>query len=652
MRPPTDRGNIVIERVSPRIEGGRYRPKAIAGDDVEVSADIFRDGPALLLAVVKHRGPSDGDWSEVPMRSLGDDRWAALWQPGEIGRHRYTIEAWTDHFGTWRRDLVRRIEAGQVVDLELEEGALMLEDHEALVPAAAKTMLLEALAAIRGPAGAGGFADARVIAALSPDVSETMRLHHRRTGSSTLDPPLELTVDRERARFGAWYEFFPRSTGTKTRHGTLETAAAHLSRVAEMGFDVVYLPPIHPIGVTNRKGRNNALVARPDDVGVPWAIGGPEGGHDAVHPALGTIEDFDAFVAEAGRLGIEVALDFAIQASPDHPWVTEHPEWFHHRPDGTIKFAENPPKKYEDVLPVNFDIDNAQELWTELKRIVDHWIAHGVKIFRVDNPHTKPFPFWEWLIDSVLQEHPDVIFLAEAFTRPKIMQSLAKHGFTQSYTYFTWRNSKAEVEDYLRELTETEMALYFRPNFFTNTQDILHEYLQTGGPPAFKIRLVLAAMLSPTYGVYSGFELFENTPRESGSEEYLDSEKYELRPRDHRRGPTLAPYIRKINEIRAKHPALSELVNLRFHHADKDSITVFSKTSQGHDPILCVVNLNPFHWEEATVTLDLAALGIEPAASFEVHDLVTGHSFVWQGPRGYVRLDPFEEPAHIFVVRR
>ncbi|HWL65535.1 MAG TPA: alpha-1,4-glucan--maltose-1-phosphate maltosyltransferase, partial [Actinomycetota bacterium] len=418
-----------------------------------------------------------------------------------------------------------------------------------------------------------------------------------------------------------------------------------------LGFDVVYLPPIHPIGAAHRKGKNNTLSAGPDDIGVPWAIGSKDGGHKDIHPDLGTIEDFDSFVTEAGRLGLEVALDFAIQCSPDHPWVKEHPEWFTTRPDGSIQYAENPPKKYQDIYPIDFETNDRVGLWTELKSVLDHWISHGVKIFRVDNPHTKSFPFWEWVIGEITATDPGVIFLSEAFTRPKVMQHLAKLGFTQSYTYFTWRNEKWEIEEYLTELTQSEMAMYFRPNFFANTPDILHEYLQVGGPPAFKIRLILAALLSPSYGLYSGFELFENIPLREGSEEYLNSEKYELKHRDYNSGHSLVPYITRLNELRHKHPALAELTNLRFHNIDKDHLMCFSKTVAGYDPIVVVVNLNPFHWEEGTVNLDLGVLGIEEGQAFEVNDLLTDTTFVWHGSANYVRLDPFEEPAHIFRVR-
>jgi starch synthase (maltosyl-transferring) len=646
-------GDIAIEAIRPSVDDGRFRAKAVVGDRVEVSADIFRDGPDLMQAAIRYRGPGQAKWSTAPMSLLENDRWVGAFHPDQIGRWSYAIEAWTDRFGTWRRQFIKKVEVGDAIELELEEGALLIEAGAASVPAPQRKQLKAAVAAMRAPAEKGspaGFADPRVVAALSDAVHTAMAQYANRKDATTSKPVLELTVDRERARFGAWYEFFPRSTGTAGKHGTFKTAAARLPAVAEMGFDVVYLPPIHPIGAAYRKGKNNTLTPESDDVGSPWAIGGPEGGHTAIHPDLGTIKDFDAFVKTAENLGLDVALDYAIQCSPDHPWVTEHPEWFHHRPDGSIKYAENPPKKYQDVYPVNFDTENKEELWTALKEIVDFWISHGVKIFRVDNPHTKPFTFWEWLIGAVQEEHPEVIFLAEAFTRPKVMKRLAKLGFTQSYTYFTWRNEKFELMEYLTELTQTEMADYFRPNFFTNTPDILHEYLQRGGPPAFKTRLVLAAFLSPTYGVYSGYELFENVPVHEGSEEYLDSEKYEIKVRDWDAPGNLAGYITRVNETRRKHASLSTFRNLHFHGCDKDQIIAFSKRSPHEDAILVVVNLNPFNWEEGTVNLDLDELGISPHEPFVVEDIITGARYTWHGPDNYVRLDPQVEPAHIFRI--
>lgn len=651
MKPYLERGHVVVENVRPLLDCGRYRPKAIVGDEVTVAADVFRDGPDLLRAVVRFRGEGRGArWREAPMTHVGNDAWEGAFIPDRIGRWAFTIQAWTDRFSTWRRDLERRVEAGQEVDLELEEGARLLEECLVPAPARSRERIEAAIAAIRAaPVRSRGESrqDPRVRAALDPRVHALgARLQPRR--DATVHEPLELRVDRERARFGAWYEFFPRSTGTRAKHGTFETAIPELTRIARMGFDVVYLPPIHPIGHTYRKGKNNALERDANDVGSPWAIGAEEGGHDTIHPDLGTIDDFDGFVKEAEEVGLEVALDLAIQCSPDHPWVKQHPEWFHHRPDGTIKYAENPPKKYQDIYPVNFDTENRSELWQEVKRIVDFWKSHGVHIFRVDNPHTKPFAFWEWLIGSVHEENPDVIFLAEAFTRPKVMKGLAKLGFTQSYTYFTWRNTKQELTEYLSELAHTDSVDYFRPNFFVNTPDILHEYLQIGGPPAFKIRLVLAAMLSPSYGIYSGYELFENEPREKGSEEYLHSEKYELKPRNWNRKPNLIGYITRINDIRRRFPALHRLDNLHFHYVDKERMIAFSKSHPSEETVLVVVNLNPFHWEETTLHLDLAALGLDAHKPYKVRDLITDKTFTWRGPSNYVKLDPFEEPAHVF----
>ncbi|MFP5353440.1 MAG: alpha-1,4-glucan--maltose-1-phosphate maltosyltransferase [Actinomycetota bacterium] len=652
MRNDLKRGHVIVERIRPQVDCGRYRAKAIASDRVRISADIFRDGPALLKAVVRFKGPNDAKWQEASLTHVGNDRWEGTFSPTDLGRYQYAIEAWTDHFGTWRRDFLKRVDARQEVSLELEEGARLIESRLKAVAASERKILKAAIDAIRSATGdAREPDDARIVAALDEEVAAVMDRNSDRSGATVSKPALELTVERERARFGAWYEMFPRSTGRKGKHGTFKTAAKALDRVAEMGFDVVYLPPIHPIGETNRKGKNNTLKAGVDDVGSPWAIGSAAGGHKDVHPELGTLADFDAFVAAAERLGLEVALDFAIQCAPDHPWVKEHPDWFHILPDGSIRYAENPPKKYQDIYPVNFDTPDREGLWTELKGVLDHWISHGVKIFRVDNPHTKALPFWEWVINAIQAEHPDVIFLSEAFTRPKVMQSLAKAGFTQSYTYFTWRNHKAEIMEYMEELTRTEMADYFRPNFFANTPDILHEYLQTGGPPAFKIRLVLASLLSPSYGIYSGYELFENVPVKVGSEEYLDSEKYEIKNRDWEASENLTGYITRLNDIRKKNPVLSELTNLDFHHVDKEHLLAFSKSAPGHDSILVVVNLNPYHWEEGMVHLDNESLGLDAGQTFEVHDLLTDTTYMWSTSPNYVRLDPLFEPAHVFQVR-
>jgi starch synthase (maltosyl-transferring) len=645
---PASSGHIVIEAVQPELDGGRFKAKAIIGDRVEVAADIFRDGTAELAAVLRYESPA-GEVAESPMGRGDNDRWSGGFRPAQIGRWRYTIEAWTDHFGTWRRDLEKKAAAGQVAELDLEEGALLIEGRITAVPEPEGGLLKRTVAVMKsGQPGAGN--SPQVAAALSPEVRGIMSLHPDRSGSAT-HRTLELTVDRERARTGAWYEFFPRSTGAEGEHGTFPTASEHLATVAAMGFDVIYLPPIHPIGETHRKGKNNALTPEPDDVGSPWAIGNRFGGHTSVDPNLGTLDDFDAFVAAAERLGLEIALDFAIQCSPDHPWVTEHPEWFHHRPDGSIMHAENPPKKYEDIYPINFDTPDREGLWNELKGVVDFWISHGITIFRVDNPHTKSFAFWEWLIDAVQAERPDVIFLSEAFTRPKVMYRLAKLGFTQSYTYFTWRNSKQELNDYLVELTQTSLVDYFRPNFFTNTQDILTEFLQRGGPPAFKIRLALAALLSPSYGIYSGFEFCENVPLREGSEEYLHSEKYQLRHRDWAQEEgTLIPYVRKINQIRRSHPALGLLANLRFLESHNDHVLAFSKTALGHDPILALVSLNPSNKQEASISLDIPPWELEARPSYRVHELITGDTHEWRPQDNRVLLDPYIEPALIFKV--
>jgi starch synthase (maltosyl-transferring) len=651
MPPRSTYSPIVIEAVRPSVECGLYRAKAIVGDRVTVTADIFRDGTAELRGVIRYRKAGTTRWSEAPLRHEGNDAWSGDFVPDKVGRFQYAIEAWTDDFATWRRDLLKKVDAGQDVSLELQEGAVIIDQRIEKASARDKKKLADAATKLRTPASKGPAdkPDRRLTSALDPALEELVGNNPTRADAAT-SQVFELTVDRERARSGAWYELFPRSTGPAGKHGTFKTATKDLARIADMGFDVVYLPPIHPIGTSFRKGKNNTLEASNDDVGSPWAIGSKEGGHKDIHPDLGTVADFDAFVGAAEKLGLEVALDFAIQCSPDHPWVTDHPEWFVRRPDGSIQYAENPPKKYQDIYPINFATPDREGLWNELRSILEHWISHGVKIFRVDNPHTKAFPFWEWVIGELKAKDPDLIFLAEAFTRPKVMQRLAKLGFTQSYTYFTWRNTKHELVEYMTELTQTDMADYFRPNFFVNTPDILHEYLQAGGPPAFKIRLILAAFLSPTYGIYSGFELFENTPVKEGSEEYLDSEKFEVKHRDYEQHGNLGSYIARVNTIRKKHAATSELTNLTFHETDKEHVVAFSKTGQDGETLVVVVNLNPYFWEEATVHLDLGAVGIASDEPFEVHDLISDTRYVWNGPHNYVRLDPQVEPAHVFLL--
>ncbi|MFD8198710.1 maltotransferase domain-containing protein [Streptomyces sp. NPDC059701] len=645
-------GRIPVRDVHPVVECGRRPAKAVAGETFEVTASVFREGHDAVAANVVLEDPEGRSGPWTPMRELatGTDRFGAEVTPGAPGRWTYRVEAWSDPVATWKHHARIKIPAGIDTGLVLEEGAELYRRAASGVPKDSGRDVVLAAAAV--------LADdtlpvaTRLAAALTPEVDAVLARYPLRELVTTSDP-LPLLVERERALYGAWYEFFPRSEGTAERpHGTFRTAARRLDAIAAMGFDVVYLPPIHPIGTTHRKGRNNTLSAGPDDVGVPWAIGSPEGGHDAVHPDLGTLDDFDAFVTRAGELGLEIALDFALQCSPDHPWVDKHPEWFHHRPDGTIAHAENPPKKYQDIYPIAFDAD-LDGLVTETVRVLRFWMDHGVRIFRVDNPHTKPVVFWERVIGAINRADPDVVFLAEAFTRPAMMHTLAQIGFQQSYTYFTWRNTKQELTEYLTELTG-DAASYMRPNFFANTPDILHAYLQHGGRPAFETRAVLAATLSPTWGIYSGYELCENTPLREGSEEYLDSEKYQLKPRDwdtaQREGRTIAPLITRLNTIRRDHPALHRLRNLRFHHTDNDALIAYSKRA-GSDVVLAVVNLDPHRTQEATISLDMPQLGLDWHESAPFHDELTGETYHW-GRTNYVRLEPGRAPAHVFHVQR
>ena len=588
-RPP----RIQIENVWPQIDGGRYPVKRTVGEAVEVWATIFRDGHEALGAAVLYRPPGTASWQETPLNPVGNDRWTGSFAADRPGRWTFTIQAWVDRFESFRDELRRKVEAGQT-DLasELEEGALLFGVRELDVETA--------------------------LASTETDRSEATGLVRQ----------LGILVDREQARFGAWYELFPRSWGG------FAGVEQVLPELAQAGFDVVYLPPIHPIGSTNRKGRNNALNAGPGDPGSPWAIGSEKGGHTAVDPSLGTIEDFDRLVAAGRRHGVEIALDFAIQCSPDHPWLKDHPEWFHRRPDGSLKYAENPPKRYQDIYNVNFDSPEWEALWTALRDVVLHWVRHGVQVFRVDNPHTKPLGFWEWLIQEVHGVDPDVVFLAEAFTRPAMMAALAKAGFNQSYTYFTWKNTKAELVEYMTELTRSELPQFFRPNFFANTPDILHEYLQRGGPPAFQARLVLAATLSPSYGIYSGFERFESTPVREGSEEYLDSEKYEVKRRS-LDGP-LMPLIARLNTIRRENAALQWLGGLDFLETENDQLIAYTRRAEGNVLIVCV-NLDPRSAQEGVAAVPVA-LGLPPA--FAASELIAGEEFHWRSGRNYLRLGP------------
>ncbi|MER7891473.1 maltotransferase domain-containing protein [Micromonospora sp. NPDC094482] len=651
-------GRFPIEDVSPVVSCGRYPAKAVVGEWVPVAARAYREGHDALGCNVVWRGPDGAARPFTRMRpgEPGQDRWHAGIRPDAVGAWTFHVEAFADPYLTWQNAVTKKIAAGQgpaELANDLAEGARVLDAATALVPAAERDRVAAAAAALRDTARP---LPRRVTPAL--ELAELLWAYPVRELVTTGDEH-RLWVDRERALFSAWYEFFPRSEGAvpatadaPARSGTFATATDRLPGVAAMGFDVLYLPPIHPIGRANRKGRNNSLTAGPDDVGSPWAIGAAEGGHDAIHPDLGTARDFRAFIAAAAEQGLEVAMDLALQCAPDHPWVREHPQWFTTRADGTIAYAENPPKKYQDIYPLNFDND-PEGIRAEILRVVLHWVGEGIRIFRVDNPHTKPFDFWHWLIGEVKQVDPDVLFLAEAFTRPAIMHGLGKIGFSQSYTYFTWRTTAAEMREYCEELVAA--ADYMRPNFWPNTPDILHESLQHGGPPMFKIRAVLAALLSPSWGMYAGYELFEHVAR-PGAEEYLDNEKFELRPRDwadaEARGRSLAPFIADLNRVRRENPALRRLRNLRFHDIDNPALLCWSK----RDPetgntviVVCSFDSRTVQW--GNTTLDMPALGFDWHERFTVHDELTGTSYDW-GQRNAVRLDPYLQPAHVLTVRR
>ena len=631
-RPP----RIQIVSPAPMIDCGRYATKRTVGDAVAVSADIFADGHDVLRAVVRSQAPGARAWVESPMvridAQIDGDRWAGAFTVERLGRHSWTIEAWTDAFASWREEIRRKVDAGQA-DLsgELSEGEVLLEQAAARAKKASDRQHIErALACLRDENPSPEIA-------LEPELFQIVERYPDRSQSTTMDRTLAVEVDRVRARAGAWYELFPRSWGG------FRGVEKQIPELANLGFDVLYLPPIHPIGLTNRKGVNNTLQAAPDDPGSPYAIGDATGGHTALHPELGTIEDFDALVKTAGEHGIDIALDLAINCSADHPWLTEHPEWFNRRPDGTLKYAENPPKKYQDIYNVNFDSEDWQGLWNALRDVVAYWADHGVKVFRVDNPHTKPLAFWEWLIADLRSKHPEIIFLAEAFTRAAMMRQLAKVGFNQSYTYFTWKSSKWELTDYVTELATSGMQDYYRPNFFVNTPDILTEELQAGGPPKFASRLVLAATLSPSYGIYSGFESFERVPVKPGSEEYDHSEKYEIKERT-LNGPLLS-LIERINTIRRENPAFEQLDNIQFLMTENDALIAYAKRT--HDnTVITVVTLDPATAQEGVVVVPYG-LGLAPV--FTVTDLLSGESFDWRMGRNFVRLDPYRV-AHLLRV--
>jgi starch synthase (maltosyl-transferring) len=650
--PPDGRNRVIIENVTPEIEGGTFAAKRVRGERVVVEADIFADGHEVISGMLLFRREEENNWHETPLKFVVNDRWRAVFRAEEIGRYRYTLAAWIDRFQSWRRDLQKKAEVNEHSELDILTGALIIEPAARRASSNDKKKLAEAIELLRSKTTS---LSSKLAAALDGDLLELVGRNPDRGGETRYDKELALVVDREKARSSAWYEMFPRSSAAQAGvHGTFKDCERLLPYVASLGFDTLYLPPVHPIGYTHRKGKNNSTTAATGDPGSPWAIGSAEGGHKSIHPQLGTLEDFRNLVASAESLGLEVALDLAYQCSPDHPYVREHPKWFRWRPDGTVQFAENPPKKYEDIYPLDFASEEWRELWEELKSIVDFWRAQGIRIFRVDNPHTKPLPFWQWLIESVKQDDPEVIFLAEAFTRPKVMYRLGKLGFTQSYSYFTWRNTKTEITEYFQELTQTEVREYFRPNLWPNTPDILPEYLQFGGRAAFMTRLVLAATLSGNYGIYGpAFELLENRPRESGSEEYLDSEKYEIKHWNRASADSLKDFIARMNRIRKDNPALKCDGSLLFHDIDNEQMICYTKRTEDlSNIVVVVVNLDPHHVQSGWVSIPLEPLRLGAADSYQAHDLLTGARFLWHGARNYVQLDPKNGPAHILRLRR
>lgn len=648
--PDDGRCRAVIEAVSPAVDGGRFAVKRIVGERVIVEADCFADGHDTLACILQYRREDASVWQEMVMEPLGNDRWRGQFTADAIGRYRYTVTAWVDAFLSWRHDFERRVDADDLV-LAARVGADLIDAAAARAAGEDRMALSTWAARLRN----GGDATLIKVDGLDGELAQVMQRYPDRQYATHAGVAYPLVVDRERARYSTWYELFPRSSSaTPGRHGTFADCIARLPYVQQMGFDVLYLPPIHPIGRVRRKGPNNTLAAGVDDVGSPWAIGAAEGGHKALHPALGTMADFRALVAAAQAHGLELALDIAYQCAPDHPYVAEHPAWFRHRPDGSVQYAENPPKKYQDIYPFNFESDDWQALWAELASVMLFWISEGVRIFRVDNPHTKTFSFWQWAIAEVKQQYPDVLFLAEAFTRPKVMHRLAKLGFSQSYTYFTWRNTKAELTEYFTELTQAPGSDYFRPNCWPNTPDILPENLQVNGRPAFMSRIVLAATLAASYGIYGpAYELLEHAPREPGTEEYLDSEKYALRHWDLARADSLSAFIARLNAARRNNPALQTNDGLRFVSIDNEALIAYAKgDADGDNLVLVIVNLDPVRAQAGWLTLDLAGLGIEADRPFQVHDLLTDVRYEWNGPHNYVLLDPARVPAHVLSVRR
>lgn len=646
------RKRVVIEVIKPEIDAGRFPLKRIVGDRVQVEADIFVDGHDALSALLLYRHVSEAAWTELALEPLANDRWQGSFDLPRLGAYLYTIRAGVDPFRSWRRDLLKKAQAGQDVAVDLMAGAALIEQTLGRAPEPARLRLERWLSELR----AEQLSQAeRVLLAMDEELAALMSLYADLALATTYEKELGITVDCERARFSAWYEMFPRSAAAEPgRHGTFRDCIARLPEIAQMGFNVLYLPPIHPIGRARRKGRNNSVQASPEDPGSPWAIGAAEGGHKALHPQLGTLADFHELLARAREHGLELALDIAFQTAPDHPLVQAHPEWFRWRPDGTVQYAENPPKKYEDIFPFNFETPHWAELWEELKSIFLYWIGQGVRIFRVDNPHTKPFRFWEYVLGEIKKDYPEVLFLAEAFTRPKVMFRLAKLGFSQSYTYFAWRNTKWELTKYFTELAASGALDYFRPSLWPNTPDILTEYLQTGGRAAFAARLVLAATLGANYGIYGpAFELCENRPKQWGSEEYLDSEKYEIRHWELQRPDSLAPLIGRVNRIRRENPALQRDGNLAFHPVDNEQLICYSKQDEaGLNFVLVVVNLDPHHTQSGWVELRAELVQFDPAQPYQVHDLLSDERYLWHGTRNYVQLNPQLMPAAIFLLRR
>jgi len=640
---------VVIERVEPEIDGGRFPIKRTVGERVRVRADIFADGHDLLGAAILFRAADKTEWIEEPMHLVENDRWEGTFKVDALGRYAYTVIAWVDHLRTWNTDLLKRAEAGQDISVDVLAGAGIVQASADRGRGVDSKKLADAAMELKEFSTKDREAALRV--AQSPALGLLVNRHRDRSADTRYELELIVVVDPEKARFSAWYEMFPRSCTTDPRrHGTFRDCIDRLDYVAGMGFDILYLPPIHPIGSTERKGKNNSPSPSPDDTGSPWAIGAKEGGHKAIHPQLGTLDDLKLLHRKARELGIDLALDIAFQCSPDHPYLKEHREWFRERPDGTIQYAENPPKKYQDIYPFDFESKNAPQLWEELKSVVLYWIEQGIRIFRVDNPHTKPFAFWEWLITGVKRHYPEVIFLSEAFTRPKVMYQLAKLGFTQSYTYFAWKNENWELTQYFTELNEPIVQEFFRPNLWPNTPDILNAYLQNGGRPAFISRLILAATLGASYGIYGpAFELCENRPVRVGSEEYLDSEKYQIRTWDIANPNSLKDLIVHVNGIRRSSPALQVNSGLNFHPVDNEKLIAYSKVTEDRDDmLLVVVNLDPHNMQSGWVSVAVQDLHLGTQESYQVHDLLTDARYIWHGSRNYVQLNPAVLPAHIF----